>query len=148
MRKLLVMISAMISSTIVMAHDSIRQSIDSLSDTVAPIVDTLGSLSDTVGLTSLELADNGITDSDFFFPVLFILAVNIAAFYSAKIPYLNKIVDTKTRTLTTGVVLAVVFSLSFPISILQLVLAYAVSSGIVYDLIMKKLLKVESVKVA
>ena len=141
MRKFLTMIGAMFTSTFVMAQDSVQQAIDSLCDTSV-------SLLDTASVSIADLADKGIADSDFFFPILYVLGVNILAFYSAKIPYLNKISDTETRTLVTGIVLGVAFSLSFPISILQLFLAYAVSTGVVYDWIMKKILKLESVKTA
>ncbi len=113
---------------------------DSLPILTDSLFDTTAELLDTTITTVSDLSDSGITDSDFFVPILYILSLNFAALISTKIPFLNKITDTKLRTIATAVLLGLFFSLSFQVSILQLALAYGVATGIVYDFIIKKVI--------
>lgn len=142
LKKLVLSLIAVLTCGIVMSQDTaafIKDSGVLLQDTiVTQVVDSV---------EVVWLQDTGIADDNFMYPMLYILAVSILGFYSAKIPYLNKITDTKMRSVFGAAGLGVVFSLAFGVSILQLAIAYGVASGIVYDLIIKKLGGLESFKV-
>ena len=147
-KNVVIFIMAAFCAVMLMAQDSLTDSSTlELSDSSAVIVPAdSSSLAVLNSIHTLSLQDTGISDGDFLYPMLYVLAVSFLGFFSAKIPYLNTIKDTKIRTLFGAIGLGIIFSLSFGVSILQLALAYGVASGIIYDLLIKKLAGLSSFK--
>ena len=134
-KNVVIFIMAAFCAVMLMAQDSLTDSSTlELSDSSAVIVPAdSSSLAVLNSIHTLSLQ-------------LYVLAVSFLGFFSAKIPYLNTIKDTKIRTLFGAIGLGIIFSLSFGVSILQLALAYGVASGIIYDLLIKKLAGLSSFK--